>query len=122
MVRSVLAVAIGYVVFSASAVALFKLSGQNPHIPADTAFMAVSIAYGVFFAALSGFIAAWLAKRWEFEHALAVSCLIAVAGAISLLTRPGQGAMWTELATLLLMAPAAMAGGYLRLRQVGAKR
>jgi len=120
MVRSVIAVAVGCVVFSASALALFRISGQDPHSPADVSFMAASVAYGIFFAALAGFLAAWLAKRWEFEHSLAVACLIAVGGAISLLTRPAQGAMWTQLAALLVMAPSAMLGGYMRLRQIRA--
>ena len=120
MVRSVIAVLAGYLVFGVSAVVLFKASGRDPHVPAGLGFMLLSSLYGIFFAAVGGFLAAWLARRYEFEHALAVAGLIAVAGAASLLTRPGQGAMWTELAALLIMAPAAMAGGWARQRQVGA--
>jgi hypothetical protein len=119
MLRSVIAVVAGYLVFGASAAAWFKISGRGPHAPADMIFMAGSILYGMFFAAVSGFVAAWLAKRYEFEHSLAVATLIAAAGAASLLARPGQGAMWTQLGTLLIMAPMAMVGGYLRRRQVG---
>jgi hypothetical protein len=84
--------------------------------------MVGSILYGIFFAVLAGFLAAFLAKRWEFEHALAVSGLIAVAGAISLLAQAGQDAIWTQLAVLLLIAPSAMLGGYLRLRQLRASK
>jgi hypothetical protein len=36
--------------------------------------------------------------------------LIALGALISLLTSPG-GAIWTQVAALLLMAPAALAGG-----------
>lgn len=119
MLRSLIAVIAGYLVFAASAVALFKISGRDPHAPAGLVFMGLTVLYGMFFAAIGGYIAAWLAGRWEFEHSLAVAGLIAAGGAASLLARPGQGALWTQLAAVLVMAPMAMAGGYLRLRQVG---
>jgi hypothetical protein len=119
IVRSVIAVVAGYLVFFASAIALFKITGQDPHAPASTAFMVLGILYGVAFAALSGFVAAWLAKRYEFEHSLGVASVIAAVGAASLLTRPGGDVGWTQLAALLVMAPSAIAGGWFRARQVG---
>ena len=119
ILRSVIAVVAGYLIFAASALVLFKLSGQDPHAPASMGFMVVSIVYGIVFAALSGFLAAWLAKRYEFEHGLAVASVIAAIGAASLLTSPGGDAKWTQLAALLLMAPSALAGGWYRARQVG---
>jgi hypothetical protein len=119
IVRSVIAVVAGYLIFAASAVALFKLSGQDPHAPASIGFMVLSIVYGIVFAALGGFVTAWLAKRYEFEHGLAVASVIAAIGAASLLTSAGNGAKWTQLAALLVMAPSALAGGWYRARQVG---
>jgi hypothetical protein len=118
----VIAVIAGYLVFVASTLALFKLSGHDPHAPASLTFMGLSVLYGMFFAAVGGFIAAWLARRWEFEHSLAVATLIAASGAASLLARPGPGALWTQLAAVLIMAPMAMVGGYLRQRQVGSTK
>lgn len=122
VVRSVVAVLLGYMVFAVSALALFRLSGRDPHAAHDVPFMLWSVLYGVLFAALGGFLAAWVAESWEIEHALGVSCLIAVSGAISLLTQSADSAMWTQLAALLIMAPAALAGGYLRSRQVAARK
>ena len=119
IVRSVVAVVTGYLIFAASAIALFKLTGQDPHAPANIGFMVLSIVYGVAFAALSGFVAAWLAKRYEFEHGLAVASVIAAIGAASMLTSAGSDAKWTQLAALLVMAPSAIAGGWYRARQVG---
>jgi hypothetical protein len=121
MLRSVIAVIVGYLVFAASAVVLFRISGRDPHAPASLTFMMLSVLYGMFFAAVGGFVAAWLARRWEFEHSLAVAGLIAAGGAASLLASPGR-ALWTELSAVLIMAPMAMVGGYLRRRQTGAKR
>jgi hypothetical protein len=117
ILRSIIAVLAGYFVFAISALALFAISGHDPHAAAGAGFMLFSILYGVFFGTVAGFLAAVLAKRFEIEHSLAVATLIAAAGAASLLTS-GRSAVWTELAALLIMAPSAMAGGYLRMRQL----
>src|SRR5690242_11818415 len=122
MLRSVVAVVIGYLVFFASTVLLFQLTGRDPHAPASTGFMLLSILYGVVFAGFSGYAAARVAGRYEFEHSLAVASVIAAVGAASLLTRPGGSVIWTELAALLCMAPSAMAGGWFRARQVGSAK
>ena len=118
ILRSVIAVAVGYLVFAASAVALFQLSGHDPHSSNDVGFMVVGIFYGFFFATLAGFVAARIGGRYEIEHSLAVASLIAAAGAASLLMRDSLGVIWTQLAALLVMAPSAMAGGYLRIWQL----
>lgn len=118
MVRSVLAVIAGYFIFAASAFLLFRLTGRNPHAPAELWFQMATILYGLFFAALGGFVAALLGKRFEIEHALAVASLIAAFGAASLLATVKTGAIWTQLASILLIAPCAMVGGYLRQRQL----
>ena len=119
MVRSVVAVIAGYLIFAASAVLLFRLTGRNPHAPAELWFVLVTIVYGLFFATVGGFVAALLGKRFEMEHALAVASLIAALGAASLLSDVRAGAIWTQLAAILIIAPCAMLGGYLRQRQVG---
>jgi hypothetical protein len=117
--RSIGAIFMGWLVFAASAVALFRLTGRSPHQPATLSFMFISTLYGMFFAGIAGFLTAWLARRWEIEHSLAVATIIAVGGAVSLLASPGLGAIWTQLTALLLMAPMAMVGGYIRMRQTG---
>jgi uncharacterized membrane protein YedE/YeeE len=118
MVRSVIAVILGYVIFAASALLLFRVTGRHPHEPAETWFMIVTIIYGLLFATLAGFVAAFLGKKFEMEHALAVASLIAAVGAASLLADVKTSAIWTQLAVILIIAPSAMLGGYLRQRQV----
>ena len=119
MVRSVMAVIAGYFIFAISALLLFRLTGRNPHAPAEIWFVIVTILYGFFFATLAGFVAARLGKGFEIEHALGVASLIAALGAASLLAEVKSGAIWTQLAAILIIAPCAMLGGYLRQRQVG---
>ena len=117
MVRSVIAVIAGYFIFALSALLLFRWTGRNPHAPAELWFIIVTIIYGLFFATLAGFVAARLGRGFEMEHALAVASLIAAVGAASLLSEVKTDAMWTQLAAILIIAPCAMLGGYLRQRQ-----
>jgi uncharacterized membrane protein YjjP (DUF1212 family) len=122
MLRSALAVLVGYLLFAGSAVAFFAVSGRDPHARASLAFTVMTTLYGMFFAALGGYLTVSLSRRQKFEHAFEVAFLIAVSGAALILGRPGQGPDWSQLAALLTMAPMAMVGGYLRLRQLRASK
>ena len=117
MIRSILGVIIGYFVFAVSAVLLFSLSGRDSHDVVPTWFLMTSIIYGAFFSALGGYVAATIARRHEFRHAAILSIVIGTGASISLLSRPGKGAIWSQLSALLVMAPATMIGGYLRTRK-----
>jgi hypothetical protein len=116
MLRSTGAVAAGYLVFAGSAALLFQLSGQGPHAPSSAAFKAGSIVWGCVFALIAGFLTAHIAGRRPSAHASAVALLIALGALVSLLLRPGDGARWSQLAALLLMAPLAWLGGVLSRR------
>jgi NhaP-type Na+/H+ and K+/H+ antiporter len=116
-VRSVLAVLCGYAVFALSAFAFFRLSGQPPHQEAPMSVMLTSVAVGMLFAVLGGYLAARLAKRRPLAHGVAVALVLAVGAAISLLSTLGNGAIWSQVSALVLMAPSAVLGGWLRSKQ-----
>src|SRR5262245_59811667 len=118
ILRSIFAVLVGYLIFAVSGFALFKFSGHDPHSSDSLGFMILSIVYGVFFAALAGFVAAAIGGKFEIEHSLAVAALIAAVGAAALLISSTGSSVWTQLAALLVMAPAAMGGGFLRSRML----
>ena len=118
MARSVFAVVVGYLIFALSAFAFFRVSGQPPHQSVPIPFMAGSIAFGMAFALLAGFVAAYLARRRPLAHGVAVGVVLALGAAISLLNTMGKGAIWSQVAALALMAPCAALGGWLRMRQV----
>ncbi|HEY7095420.1 MAG TPA: hypothetical protein VH437_01770 [Terriglobales bacterium] len=118
ILRSVFAVLLGYLVFALSGFALFRISGHDPHSSDSLSFMIVSVVYGAFFAALAGFVAALIGGRFEIEHSLAVAALIAAVGAASLLMSASGSSVWTQIAALLVMAPTAMGGGFLRSRMI----
>ena len=118
MARSVIAVIVGYLIFALSAFAFFQISGQPPHQAAPVPIMIGSIAFGMGFALLGGFVAAWLARRRPLAHGAAVAAVLALGAALSLLNTMGTGAVWSQVAALALMAPCAALGGWLRMRQV----
>ena len=118
MVRSVLAVIAGYLVFALSAFAFFQISGQDPHRAAPTIIMVGSIVFGTVFAFLGGYVAAWLARSRPLAHGAAVGGVLALGATISLFSTLDKGAIWSQVAALALMAPCAVAGGWLRSRQV----
>ena len=116
ILRSIAAVIVGYAVFAASAFAVFRLSGHAAHAPASGPFMLLTIACGVAFAALGGYLAGWLAGRRPLAHAVAMAVLLAAGATASLVSTLGHGAIWSQLAALAVMAPSAVLGGWLRAR------
>lgn len=118
--RSIGAVVCGYLLFALSAFAFFQLSGQPPHQDAPFAVLLSSIAVGLVAAFSGGYVAGLLAGRRPLAHGVAVALVLAAGATGSLLSTRGHGAIWSQLAALLLMAPIAILGGWARARQSGA--
>jgi hypothetical protein len=116
IIRSILAVVVGYLVFGASAGALFALSGRDPHAPAALDFMVLSTVHGMFFAALGGFVAALVAGRSPKLHAGVLGGLIASGALLSIISASSTGSVWSQLTAAIFMAPCALLGGWLRTR------
>ena len=112
--RSIVAVLAGYVVFAVSAFAVFRLSGQAPHAVASGPVVLLTIAAGIVFAIAGGYMAAWIAGRRPLAHGIAVALVLALGAGASLVATVGHGAIWSQIAALLCMAPAAATGGWLR--------
>ena len=116
MVRAVLGVIAGYLIFAVSAVALFQLSGRDPHAPTSAAFMVASIVYGMAFACFGGFVAQAIARRGDLRTGYGLSILIAVIAAISILADRSH-VVWSAIGALLLMSPCAILGAALARRR-----
>ncbi len=114
MLKSILAVVVGYAIFAGSGFALFQLTGQPPHGEASPVFMLGAIAYGVAFALLGGYISGWIAGRRPFVHGAVVAAVLALGATVSLVATLGKGAIWSQVSAIALMAPAAATGGWLR--------
>ena len=118
MLRGILAIIVGYLIFAGSAVALFTFSRQYPHGNVSLKFLLLSVLYGVSFALLAGYVTALIGKVDDLRYVLLLAAVIAAGALFSLLARPGAGAIWSQVSALLLMAPAALVGGHLRLQQL----
>ena len=89
----------------------WKLTRRIIEILAETH---VSVLPGAFFAFLAGYWAGKCAQRRSLVASIWVAGLIAAGATISLINE----AHWSQVAALLLMAPAALVGGHLRLQQL----
>lgn len=111
MIRKITAVVVGYLVFAVSAGLWFPLMGYPPHNDAPLAFKIETLAYGVFFSLLAG----WLAKLIARSPGVLVNYLLAALMfvlALGSLLFSG-GSHWTQFMTLLIFAPCAYLGGRL---------
>ena len=114
--RSVIAVVAGYLVFGVSSAILFGVSGQDPHLLPTPGFLLCSVAYGTAFAAAGGYLAARLAPRRPLMHTVILAVLLAAGALTAIAVERSAGSIWSQLLVLFLMTPAALLGGYLRVR------
>jgi hypothetical protein len=114
MIRKVLSVIAGYAIFAVSSVLLFNVTGRDPHQEAPMTFKLITIAYGVFFSVLSGFVLQLIAGQNKLQLNFILALLIFVLAAISMVT--SSGSHWTQLFAMLIFAPASILGGWLKNR------
>ena len=119
--KSILAVLVGYLVFGVSTILLFQVAGVDPRQEPGLGFRIWGTLYGVFFALSGGYVSARIAGKKEITHASAVACILVVIATVSLVTQPGHGSLWSQIAALGFMAPAAILGGFIRARQMNIK-
>jgi len=112
ILRTVVALAIG---FGVVVVGSTMVWGASTEQRGPTYFLG-SISYGVVFAALGGLTAASLGGRPYLLHAAGVGALIVLGAGIDAVLGLHPGLRWFDLAAALLMAPAAVAGGWARQR------
>lgn len=110
MMRSLVAVVGGYVVFALSGALLFQMSGQDPHAQAPVAFKVATVIWGAVFALVAGWLTARVAARRPLLHAGIVGGLIAL-GAIVSIAASSPGSTWSQFSALIVMAPCAWLGG-----------
>jgi hypothetical protein len=116
MYREVLAGLAGFIFFNVASVLLFVLSGYDPHAAVSRRFQVGSIVAGVAFGFIAGIIVAWISPLSSLRPALIVALTVIVFAIMSLLTS-GSGEGWSQIAAILLMAPAIVAGAQWRSRR-----
>ncbi|HEY2347488.1 MAG TPA: hypothetical protein VGH64_00670 [Puia sp.] len=109
MIRKILGIIAGYAIFVATSLALFKLSGQDPHGQATTGFQILTAIYGVVFSFLGGFVLQLIAKTKTLTLNYILALIIAGFATFSLIK--ADGSHWTQLLAIFIFAPASILGG-----------
>lgn len=109
--RTVLAVVLGYLIFSLSAVALFQMTHRQPHAATSLGFGVAAAGYGMAFAAIAGLVGQRVARRADLLAPVWLAAIIALGATVSLVTTWRQAAHWSQWTAIFLMAPSSVAGG-----------
>jgi uncharacterized membrane protein len=115
VIRKILAVIVSYIIFAASAVLLFNLTGQKPHADATVIFKIITAVYGAFFSVLSGLILQLIVRTKSLTLNFVLAFIMAAFAAVSLLT--SSGSHWTQLFAIIFFAPASLLGGVIYLKR-----
>jgi hypothetical protein len=114
MIRNILSIITGYLIFAVSSIVLFILTEHKPHGEASVAFKIVTVAYGVFFSVVAGFVLQLIAQQKTLTLNYILAVVIFLFATISLVT--ATGTHWTQLSAMIIFAPVSVLGGYLKLR------
>jgi uncharacterized membrane protein len=109
MIRKILAVIAGYAIFVMTSLALFKLSGQNPHGQTTKEFQILTAIYGATFSFLSGLVLQLIAKTTTLTLNYILAFVIAGFATFSL--TKADGSNWTQLLAIFIFAPVSILGG-----------
>jgi len=109
MIRNILSILAGYVIFVITSLALFKLSGQDPHADPTTIFVILTVIYGAAFAFVAGLITQLIAKTKNITPNYVLCFIIAGFATFSLFKTTGNH--WTQLLAIFIFAPISILGG-----------
>jgi hypothetical protein len=109
MIRNILGVIAGYAIFATTSLALFKLSGQNPHADATVIFIVLTAVYGAVFSFIAGLITQLIATTKSMTINYVLCFIIAGFAAFSLFKTAGTH--WTQLLAIFIFAPVSILGG-----------
>ncbi len=114
MIRKIVSVVAGYAIFVVTSLALFKISGQDPHSNPSTYFLVITIIYGAVFSFIAGFVTQLIAKS-KLKLSFILGFIIAGFAAFSLLK--SEGNHWTQMLAIFIFAPMSILGGLFRINR-----
>lgn len=124
MLRSIIAVIAGSVVWMVTALGMdallmtfmpswFGANGKTESVP----LLLFMMSYSLLFSVLGGFVTAFIARRNEVRHALVLGVLQLAMGIMATVKFYDTAPLWFHVTFLLLLVPANILGGWLRLTQ-----
>lgn len=121
IIRSLLSLILGYLVFAVAMVLLWMIFGYKPKdVPTD-GFLVFSIFCECLFALGGGYVAALVAKRKRLLHTGILAGIVAVMGVLSLFFPQNELSWWANLATAFPIAPCFLLGGLMLTRKKSRK-
>ena len=114
MIRSIISIITGYVTFSIAVLILWLAFGYGPKdVPPDN-FLIFSIFCEAFFSVGCGYLTALIAQRRDLLHAGILAAIFVIVGLGSLIFKTYPYPYWVSLSIILINAPCALLGGYIR--------
>jgi hypothetical protein len=115
IIRNIMAVIGGYLVFAVSAVALFQLADIDPHADPGIGLMLLVLAYGTAFSFLGGILTQWISKSGTITINLVLAVLMGGFALFSMFKTTGNH--YSQLAAIVLFAPVSIVGGIYYLKR-----
>ena len=115
MLRQILGIIAGYVIFVVSSLLLFTISGVKPHSEASVAFMFLTFIYGSVFSFLSGLVTQLIAKTKNLKVNYILFVFMAGFATFSLFK--SDGSSWTQLLAIFVFAPISILGGMFTIKK-----
>jgi hypothetical protein len=109
MIQKIVSVIAGYAIFVITSLALFKLSGQDPHGDPTLIFVAVTVIYGAVFSFIAGLVTQLIARTKNLKVNYILAFIIAGFAAFSFFKSTGNH--WTQLIAIFIFAPVSILGG-----------
>jgi hypothetical protein len=111
VLRTIVAVAAGYLVFAASAALLFAVTGRDPHQWPGFGFLAGSAIYVAVCSIAAGAVAARVSRCTSRSPAAILAIILAVIATASMMAQWRTGSVWSEMTVVFIAAPAIALGG-----------
>ena len=126
MVRSVIAVVVGYAVLAAATMAKFAamqalfpwaLPAPGEDVFSSTFWLVTILLSDVALMIVAGYVTAAVARHAEVGHTVALGGVMVVLGLVSMFVNWLQGPLWYQVVLVSIAVPAAVTGGSLRSQQ-----
>jgi hypothetical protein len=117
VVRAVLGVTTGYVIFAAAVLLFFALTGRDSGRHDNGVLWLVAIGVSALFAAFAGYLCVAVAGRAALIPAATLAALLGISVAITIGARFNAGSARSQRTMVSMFAAAALLGGAVRRRQ-----
>ena len=117
MIRSIISIIAGYVVWMLAVWILWAIFGYGIQDVPSTGFLILSVFFESVFGLGGGYLAAIIAKRHAVRHSTILAGLFVVGGIVSVISKTSQFPVWVHLTTIFIVAPCIAVGGFIRKRQ-----